>query len=151
MVDEARVTALLHRLRSELDAIARSVDRPDEALLTDSDALPALKYRLIVAVEACVDVADHVISSETLRPGASFADSFASLGEAGWVPEELADQLADAARFRNLLVHQYADVDDARVVAIARERMADLEAFRAAVATRLAGEGSSGGAGPTVS
>lgn len=138
VVDEARVTALLHRLRTELDAIDRSVGR-DDALLADDDALPALKYRLIVAVEACVDVADHVIASEGLRPGASFADSFASLSDAGWVEEDLAVLLADAARFRNLLVHQYADVDDGRVVAIARERTGDLEAFRRAVVARLTG------------
>ena len=59
--------------------------------------------------------------------------------DAGWVEEDLAVLLADAARFRNLLVHQYADVDDGRVVAIARERTGDLEAFRRAVVARLAG------------
>lgn len=37
--------------------------------------------------------------------------------------------MSDAARFRNLLVHGYATVDDAQVRTILRTRPADLAAF----------------------
>jgi uncharacterized protein YutE (UPF0331/DUF86 family) len=98
-----------------------------------------VKYRLVVAIEAATDVADHLIASEGLRLASGYADSFRSLEEAGVLPTELAASLADDARFRNLLVHRYADIDDGRVVEIARHRLTDLEAFVALIATRLAG------------
>jgi uncharacterized protein YutE (UPF0331/DUF86 family) len=138
MVDAPRVQRLLQRIRDEAVAVGRSVERNDGDILADDDALPALKYRLIVAVEAAVDVAEHVIAAEGLRPSDGFADSFRSLGESGWLPSELADALADAASFRNLLVHQYADVDDGRVLANARNRLGDLDAFVDQIAQRLA-------------
>jgi uncharacterized protein YutE (UPF0331/DUF86 family) len=72
-------------------------------------------------------VADHVIASEGLPQPTSFADSFVALAEAGWLAPDLARSLADAARFRNLLVHQYADVDDERVVDVLRSRLDDLD------------------------
>lgn len=45
------------------------------------------------------------------------------------------------ARFRNLLVHQYAEVDDQRVISILRERLDDLAAARQALAERTTDEG----------
>lgn len=135
MIDTPRLGALLQRIRDEGAALRRLAARED--LLDDDTALPAAKYRLVVAVEAMIDVAEHVIASEGLRPATSFADSFQSLTESAWIDAELADALADAARFRNLLVHQYADVDDGRVVEILRTRMDDLDLFVTTVAERL--------------
>ena len=42
--------------------------------------------------------------------------------------------LQDMARFRNLLVHGYLNVDDERVVEILRTRLGDLETFRTSLA-----------------
>lgn len=50
---------------------------------------------------------------------------------------ELGARLQDLTRFRNLLVHQCTDVDDERVVELARSRLGDLTAASAALA-RLA-------------
>jgi uncharacterized protein YutE (UPF0331/DUF86 family) len=135
MVDTPRLGALLQRIRDEAAALRRLASRED--LFDDDTALPAAKYRLVVAIEAMIDVAEHVIASEGLRPATSFADSFQSLAEGEWIGTELADALADAARFRNLLVHQYADIDDGRVVEILRTRMDDLDQFVTTVAERL--------------
>lgn len=38
------------------------------------------------------------------------------------------------ARFRNLIVHRYWDVDNRRVLEIARNSLSDLEAFLDAIA-----------------
>lgn len=129
MVDTPRLTALLQRLRDEVTALRRLASREDADLFGAEDALPAAKYRMVVAVEAATDIADHIIAAEGLRPSTSFADSFRSLGEGGWLPDDLASVLEDAARFRNLLVHQYADVDDERVIEILRTRLGDLDRF----------------------
>jgi uncharacterized protein YutE (UPF0331/DUF86 family) len=50
-----------------------------------------------------------------------------------------AADLRDTARFRNLLVHGYAKVDDTRVVEILRDRVDDLAAFRIALARAASG------------
>lgn len=71
MVDVGRVLALLERLQAETEALAKL--RDSEALPGDETALAAAKYRFIVAIETCIDVAEHVISSEGLRQPDSFA------------------------------------------------------------------------------
>lgn len=141
MVDPGRVRALLDRLGEEVSHLRRLSEQPPGRLLADPDLLAAVKYRFVVAIETCIDLGQHVIAAEGLRAPSDFADVFAVLGEAGFVPRDQVAPLQEMARFRNLLVHGYQRVDDRRVVEILRGRLLDLDAFRAAVA-RAALEGS---------
>lgn len=65
------------------------------------------------------------------------ADAMRLLGRHGVSEPDLAESLARAVGFRNILVHGYADVDDDLVVA-ELDRLADLAAFVRAVARRAA-------------
>lgn len=129
MVDAGRLASLLERVAAELRALRSLAARDAAELLADEVALPAAKYRLITAIEAAIDACEHVISSEGYRSSADYADSFRVLVEEHRLPAELGGRLQDAARFRNLLVHGYADVDDARVVTILQTRLGDLSQF----------------------
>lgn len=141
MVDPGRVRSLLDRLAEERSHLRALAARGPAALLADPDLLAAVKYRFVVAIETCIDLAQHVIASEGLRAPASFADAFAVLGEAGFVDEELVPALQSMARFRNLLVHGYLRVDDERVVEVLRTRLGDLESFGSQVARSALAEG----------
>lgn len=133
MVDPGRLRALLDRLREETGDLRRLAAREGD-LLAQPDLLAAVKYRFVVAIETCLDAGQHVISSEGLRAPQDYADVFAVLGEAGFLPRALVPALQDMARFRNLLVHGYLHVDDERVLEILRTRLGDLDAFRVELA-----------------
>ena len=137
MVDEARLLALLDRIGAELAHLHRAAARDAPSLLDDEVLLAAVKYRFIVAIEAAVDACRHVIASEGLPAPADYAGAFAVLGEAGFLPAEQVPALQAMARFRNLLVHGYARVDDRIVVELLQHRLGDLAGFRRAVAARL--------------
>ena len=64
---------------------------------------------------------------------------FSVLAEAALLDSGAAADLRDTARFRNLLVHGYAKVDDTRVVEILRDQADDLAAFRIALARATSG------------
>lgn len=139
MVDPLRVRTMLDRLGHEIAALRRLARRPTEELLDDDDLMAAVKYRFVVAIEVCIDVGRHVVASEGLRAPLDYADVFTVLSESGLVQPETAAELRDTARFRNLLVHGYAQVDDSRVIEILRTRMDDLEGFRGALARAALG------------
>jgi uncharacterized protein YutE (UPF0331/DUF86 family) len=134
VVDQLRVRGMLDRLGSEVDALRRLATRGDTELLGDEDLLAAVKYRFIVAIEVCIDVGRHVVASEGLRAPLDYADVFTVLADARLIDPPTAAELRDTARFRNLLVHGYATVDDHRVVEILRSRLDDLAGFRHALA-----------------
>jgi uncharacterized protein YutE (UPF0331/DUF86 family) len=139
VVDELRVRQMLDRLGEEIDALRRLGRRDAEELLHDDDLLAAVKYRFIVAIEVCIDIGRHVVASEGLRAPLDYADVFSVLTEAALLDSRAAADLRDTARFRNLLVHGYAKVDDTRVVEILRDRVDDLAAFRIALARAARG------------
>jgi uncharacterized protein YutE (UPF0331/DUF86 family) len=134
MVDPDRVLRLLRRLQDETDRLRELAKIPDEDLLADPARLGGVKYGFIVAVEICIDVGQHIIASEGLRPPRDFADVFTIIGEGGFVPAGDVPALQVMARFRNLLVHVYEDVDDRRVLEILRTRLGDFDTFRAEIA-----------------
>ena len=139
MVDAPRLRDLLERLQAEVGGLADLAQRPVATLLADPVVLDAVKYRFVVSIEVCIDVAQHVIASERLRAPETFADTFAVLAEAGLIPQDVAEAAQRMARFRNLLVHVYAEVDDRRVVEILHTQLDDFRRFRQAVAAVLGG------------
>jgi len=68
---------------------------------------------------------------------ASYPEAFRRLGEAGLVAPQLAERLARAAGFRNVVAHAYERLDMARIHRVASRGPADLEAFLAALRDRL--------------
>lgn len=134
MVDPLRVQTLLDRLGAEIVALRRLARRDPDELLADEDVLAGVKYRFVVAIEACIDVGRHLVASEGLRAPRDYADVFTVLGEGGMLPDGIVATLRETARFRNLLVHSYVAVDDRRVVEILHTRVDDLQRFREALA-----------------
>lgn len=137
MVDLGRLRSLLDRIGAEVGHLQRLAALDTDALLGDPDRLAAVKYRFIVAIEAAIDTCHHVIASERLRAADDFADAFVVLAEAGFLAPDLLSRLQDMARFRNLLVHGYARVEDRRVIDILRSRTGDLQEFRTALAAAV--------------
>lgn len=140
MVDPGRIRALLDRLVEETANLRRLAALSNAELLADPDRMAAVKYRFLVAIETCIDVGEHIVSSEGLRAPESFADTFAVVAEAGYLPIDAVETLQDMARFRNLLVHVYEEVDDHRVVQVLHTRLDDLDGFRSEIARRVVDE-----------
>lgn len=92
---------------------------------------------LQTAIETCLDIGNHIIATEGFRFPEDNKDVFVILGEEGVVPADLFPRLIDMARFRNLLVHEYAKIDDAIVYVILRKRLGDFDRFAKAIVTYL--------------
>jgi uncharacterized protein YutE (UPF0331/DUF86 family) len=132
VIDEDRVLRLLRSiaddtavLRQEAEA---SVDRRRDPIW-----LRGIKYTFVTAIEACVDVAQHICATEGWGPPADNGDAVRLLGEHGVVTAELATSMRRAVGFRNVLVHGYIEVDDEIVVGRLKG-LSDLDEFVGQVA-----------------
>lgn len=143
MVDPLRLRALLERLDAEIADLRRLAALDAEEVLGDTDRLKSVKYGFVVAIEVCVDVGNHVIASEGYRAPRDYGDVFAVLAEHGHLLDDDVPTYIAMAGFRNLLVHAYATVDDARVIDILRTRLDDLARFRTAMAAAARSSGES--------
>ena len=92
---------------------------------------------LHLAIEACFDIGHHIIAQEGLRTPGDNKDVFVILSEDDIIPSEALPRLTAMTSFRNLIVHDYARIDDAVVYDILRNRLNDLCAFAQAVVDYL--------------
>lgn len=135
MVDAERLHRLLRRVTDDLAVLRGYAAVPREELLLDQVRLGHLKYAFVTMLEACIDAAHHVCASEGYGPVDTNAEAMLLLGRHEVLGREQAQAMAQAVRFRNLLVHGYADVDDRRVLAFLAE-LDDVGAYVARL-TRL--------------
>lgn len=140
MVDPQKARHLLSLFRRYRGYLADLAGRPDGELLGDFAVLGGVQHYLLLAIETVLDLGSHVISSEGYDPPANYADIFRVLRDEGVLDPPLAERLMAMARFRNVLVHLYAEVDEVRVLRILRESVGDLDAFVAVLRERFAAE-----------
>jgi uncharacterized protein YutE (UPF0331/DUF86 family) len=127
VVDPQRARHLLALYRRYRDYVGRLAARSDEELRGDFALMGAVQHFLQLAIETALDLGSHVISSEGYEPPSAYADIFRVLRDEGVVDPALAERLMAMARFRNVLVHLYAEVDETRVLRILRTSVGDLD------------------------
>jgi len=107
--------------------------RPDAAdparLAADAILRAAVERWLQVAIEACVDLASHVIADEGWTPPGTGREAFLVLAGHGRLPLDLAERLGSAVGLRNVLVHDYVAVDLSRLAHVVGEDLGDLREF----------------------
>lgn len=139
MVDGERLGARLERLERLIEQLEATADAGLEAYLADESLRLLTERRLQLAIQACIDAGAQLVSELSARAPSDYADVFSSLADGGFLERHLARSLGEAAGQRNLLVHDYLDIDDRRVFA-SLSRLDDLREF-ATVVQHLADEG----------
>jgi uncharacterized protein YutE (UPF0331/DUF86 family) len=127
MVDREIFSRRLEALRGYLTKL-RAFGDVDQAEFVREPALHDLAERYLhLAVEACLDLANHWIADRALPTPDANRDTFTVLERAGELAPELAERLRGWAGFRNILVHEYLDIDHGMAYRAIRDELGDLE------------------------
>jgi len=124
-----RLRKLASELRSSLKSLYELKSLPEEEFLKDIHKISSAKYNLIVAIEAAINMSNHLIAKRGFRTPEDFADTFLVLKEEGIFNDEFALKFQRMARFRNRLVHLYWNVDNKEIYKVLQNNLPDLEKF----------------------
>ena len=127
--DADRVAKLSSEIYNSLDDLVEISEIPKDDFLQKRHIIAGAKYYFIVAIEASIDLSNHLISQNNFPIPESYADSFKILKDEGVLSPELTLKLMDMARFRNRLVHIYWEVDDEMVYEILNQDINDIRIF----------------------
>jgi len=86
----------------------------------------AIALNLQRAAELCLDMANHVVRRRKLGVPKDSRESFTLLEKASLIPAELARKLRGMIGFRNVLVHDYQEIDMAIFVDVIDNHLEDL-------------------------
>ena len=127
-LDTEVIDARLRELSRRLRRVAARRPASIKALAADEDLQDILARNLEVAIQTCIDIAYHLCGAHGVVP-ATAAEAFAELARRKLIERRLAERLQRAVGFRNVLAHEYAEVDWKIVMQVTRTGTRDLAAF----------------------
>ena len=129
MVDATIVATKVRAIRDAVARVRQCLPGDAAALEADRTAREIVVLNLFVALQETVSLATHWLADAGLDIPGSYREIFRDLARRAKVPGDLAERLASAAGFRNLIAHQYGVLDPARVHAMASRELGDLLEF----------------------
>jgi len=92
---------------------------------------------LQLAIQALLDISNHIVADMNLNLPADSKELFDLLAKHKVLPVRLSKRLAPMAGFRNILVHEYLEIDRYRVYRALKDDLGDFEQFIKAVSRLL--------------
>lgn len=135
-VDSEVIDARLRELSRRLGRVKAKQPAAVKQLAADEDLQDILTRNLELAIQSCIDIAFHWCGAQGVVPTTA-AEAFAQLAKRDLIERGLAERLQRAVGFRNVLVHEYTEVDWKIVMRVIRTDTGDLAAFGKAVLKML--------------
>lgn len=96
-----------------------------------------IEHTLQLAIQAMLDAASGIVSGERLGEPRTNHELFDLLARGGWIPTDHVERYRRIVGFRNVLVHQYLQVDPEIVREVVTGQLDDLLAFVSSVRGKL--------------
>jgi uncharacterized protein YutE (UPF0331/DUF86 family) len=128
----AKVAAIQKCLRRIRDVTGLNPDRLDELDIQDIFAL-----NLQRAIQSAIDLATHIVASESLGISDTIRGNFVLLEHAKIITKPLSKKMQSMVGFRNIAIHDYQVLDIDILKAILSKNLKDFEQFYTAILTHF--------------
>ena len=135
-LNREKIIEQLRMIRKDIGKLREKRMLSKDEYLTDEDAQTIVERKFWTALESCANIGNHLICTMNLEPASDYASVFHSLRTANIVSPDIAEKMADMARFRNLLVHHWR-IDHEKIYESMEERIETLEKFAGEISNVL--------------
>ncbi|MBU0687088.1 MAG: DUF86 domain-containing protein [Candidatus Margulisbacteria bacterium] len=123
MVNPEKIEGLLEKLQTYVKQLNELKKLSNKELTGKFTNLNSAKYLFQIAIECCLDIGNHIISSEGYRSPVNYKDIFKVLNENKILPDRFTETALSMAKFRNRLVHLYFEIDDINLYKYLQENL----------------------------
>jgi len=128
-IDRDLILAKINNIQNCLNSIKTytrnfDINSHDEIMVQDLVVL-----NLERAIQACIDIALHILSREALGVPLSMGDAFFSLYKNSFISEELSKNLIKMVGFRNIAVLEYQRLNLDILKSVIKNNLKDFEEF----------------------
>ncbi|MBI4640822.1 MAG: DUF86 domain-containing protein [Candidatus Tectomicrobia bacterium] len=124
---------ILVRKLEELDRYLAELERlrghTFEDLATSLSLAWSVEHGLQLSIQIVLDIGNHILAALGEQEIENYVEVIEKLGERGIIPEDFSARIRGMAGFRNILVHEYAEVNLREVYRILQERLDDFREF----------------------
>lgn len=131
MLDIYKIQTRLEEIRRRICILEKDFKKiPEVKLITDENLYASAERHLEVAIQACLDIANHIVAALGLeRPKQSAGEAFLSLAKENILGQDLAQTMMKVVGYRNILIHEYLEVERHQTYLNIQEGLKDLVNF----------------------
>jgi len=137
MDEKDKVARKIRNMKKYVDFLRSCSSVTKENLEEDYILMSAIERNLHLAIESALDIGEVIISAEGFEKPEDYRSVILILGRHNVIPRDFAARFAEAAKFRNILVHMYAEVDVEMVYEILKNNLKDFDEFAKHIAGYL--------------
>jgi uncharacterized protein YutE (UPF0331/DUF86 family) len=108
-----------------------------EKIRNNTDIRGAVERYLYLEAQAVIDLAEAVIAHHDFRKPTTMSEAFYILNEEKIIPDKLTEKLVKMVGFRNVLAHDYEDIDYDIVYNVLQKGLNDIEIFLKIISKKL--------------
>ncbi len=129
MIDYVIINPKLKKLQEYVGYLKEYQRHTVEELKKDYTLQGAVFHYLQLAIECVIDIGEILISTLKLRKPEEAREVIKILAENKILPDDFAQRFAPIAGFRNILVHEYAEIDLNKVHRHLRNDLKDFDFY----------------------
>ena len=129
MVNQNIVKAKINHIQNCLQRLKEKQHISETELKGSADLQDIIVHNLQLAIQGCIDVASHVVSDEGWAVPDTLAGLFDILKQHKVIPPDLNEKLKKMVGFRNIIIHEYANMDMGKVFRIFTHDIEDIGIF----------------------
>lgn len=139
-MDTRVIDTRLRKLNSFVGKLKKYSDVKLDDYLHDEDMQAIVERRLQLAIQVCIDIGNYIIAHERLEIPDEEENVFIILARHNVISPDLAERIKGMIRFRNILVHDYLEIDQKIVHRILTGALNDFDDFARAIVRWLDGK-----------
>ena len=120
-INKRYLDRMLNEIKEGLEEIEELVSLGLDDFIRDRGKRFAMRYSIILVVEAATDLGLYLLRKFFDDTAESYREVFIKLSEKGVLSSKVAEGMAALSSLRNMIVHRYWGVDDARIYKEARD------------------------------
>lgn len=116
-------------IQKYLNILERYQGFSQKEIESNVDLKGAVERYLYLVIQSCIDLAEAIVGYKKLRKPQTLSESFSILEAAGMIPAELKEKMTKMTGFRNIITHDYAELNYDIVYDILKNHVQDAQIF----------------------
>lgn len=111
MIDKHLIERHLKEIEKNVSILKKFREYKKEEIAESEEILWKINYGLVITIQHILDIGNHILASEGKNEFDDYTTLIDTLGKHRIIPEDFAKKIRGMAGFRNILVHEYLEVE----------------------------------------
>ena len=129
MVNPLIVSAKILHINESLSRIKEKRGIPFDDFAKDRDSQDIVLFNLQIAIQGCIDIASHIVSDNNWKVADTLSSVIDILRDKKVITLMTHQVMRRMVGFRNLIVHEYANLEMKQVYKVLTEHLKDFDTY----------------------